>query len=76
MIPVNKAPATEESEVEAMLAFDRALAAGNDPPTSVGFDSFLQPVHECQRLLEAVWPRSSESFVRASKTIRALRDRT
>ena len=32
-----------------------------DPPTSVGSDSFLQPVHECQRLLEAVWPRSVAS---------------
>ncbi len=61
MIPVNKASAIEESEVEALLAFDRALAAGDDLPASVGSDSFLQPVHECQRLLEAVWPRSAAS---------------
>ncbi|MFI5457998.1 MAG: protein kinase [Isosphaerales bacterium] len=60
MIPEHDLPVTEESEseVEALLAFDRALAAGNDPSASVEGASFLQGVHECQRLLEAVWPRS------------------
>ena len=29
MIPANDRPVTEESEVEALLAFDRALAAGD-----------------------------------------------
>ena len=66
---------TEESELEALLAFDRALAAGEDPPTSDGSASFLQPVHECQRLLEAVWPRSAFIVVRAPEAIRALLDR-
>jgi len=58
MIPEHDPPVTEESEVEALLAFDRALAAGNDPSASVEGASFLRGVHECQRLLEAVWPRS------------------
>jgi serine/threonine protein kinase len=65
MIRPNELAATEEPEVEALLAFDRALAAGNDLPSSSngGSASFLGPVHECQRLLEAVWPRSdSTSF--------------
>ena len=63
MIPVNEHPATEESEMEALLAFDRALAAGAEFPATVKSACFLQPVHECQRLLEAVWPRSvSASF--------------
>ena len=76
MNPVIKAPTTEECEVEALLAFDRVLAAGIDPPTSVGPDSFLQPVHECQRLLEAVWPRSVVALAfELSQTIRALLDR-
>jgi len=58
MIPEHDLPVTEDSEVEALLAFDRALAAGNHPSASVEGASFLQGVHECQRLLEAVWPRS------------------
>jgi WD40 repeat protein/serine/threonine protein kinase len=63
MIPVTNQSATEESEVEALLAFDRALAAGDAAPTTAASASFLKPVHECQRLLEAVWPRSgSPSF--------------
>ena len=61
MIPVNNRPATEESELNALLAFDRALAAGQLPPSSEPDASLLQGVHECQRLLEAVWPRSVPS---------------
>ena len=30
MIPVTKAAANQEPDVEALLAFDRALAAGDD----------------------------------------------
>ena len=41
-----------------MLAFDEALAAGADPSAIDGPASSLHAVHECQRLLEAVWPRS------------------
>jgi tRNA A-37 threonylcarbamoyl transferase component Bud32 len=33
------------------------LAAGVDPSTDEGGASSLRAVHECQRLLEAVWPR-------------------
>jgi len=59
MIPVNQPPVTEESEVEALLAFDRAPAAENDPSASAVDASFVEGVDECQRLLEAVWPRSA-----------------
>jgi hypothetical protein len=44
-------------QLEAMLAFDRALAAGNSPSASTADGPYLEAVHECQRLLEAVWPR-------------------
>jgi WD40 repeat protein/tRNA A-37 threonylcarbamoyl transferase component Bud32 len=40
-----------------LLAFDEALAAGADPSAGAGAASSLRAVHECQRLLEAVWPR-------------------
>ena len=63
MIPKNEAPVTENREFDALLAFDQALAAGADPLASDLTDPFLHPVHECQRLLEALWPRSvSTSF--------------
>ena len=63
MIPRNNHAATEQSELDAILAFDRALAAGLAPSASELTDPFLHPVHECQRLLEAVWPRGvSTSF--------------
>ena len=50
----------EQRELEAMLAFDRALAGGVNPTASATLP-FFDPVHECQRLLEAVWPRSDSS---------------
>jgi eukaryotic-like serine/threonine-protein kinase len=56
MIPRNNKAATEQSELDALLAFDQALAGGVDPTSRAG-NPFLHPVHECQRLLEAVWPR-------------------
>jgi len=59
MIPVDDPPLSEEREVEALLAFDRALAAGNDSSAGAQDASSLQAVHECQRLLEAVWPRNA-----------------
>ena len=46
-----------------MLAFDEALAAGDDLSTDEGAGSSLQAVHECQRLLEAVWPRHTRSHL-------------
>ncbi len=57
MIPVHDYECPDERDVDAILAFDRALAAGADPSPSTWPDSQLQAVHECQRLLEAVWPR-------------------
>jgi eukaryotic-like serine/threonine-protein kinase len=51
-------PPTDELELEEMLAFDRALAGG-DPTPSIDPGSSLRAVHECQRLLEAVWPRTA-----------------
>ena len=60
MIRKDDASATGQRELEAMLAFDRALARGVGP-TANAADPFLYPVHECQRLLEAVWPRSDSS---------------
>jgi eukaryotic-like serine/threonine-protein kinase len=56
MIPMDERRAPEQSELEALLAFDRVLASGIEP-TATAAAPFLQPVHECQRLLEAVWPR-------------------
>src|SRR5262245_46604874 len=62
MIPVDEQPLAEPPDLEALLAFDRALAAGVAPRLDAT-DSALDPVHECQRLLEAVWPRTvSPSF--------------
>ncbi len=57
MIRTNELPPVEETEIEALLAFDRALASGTDPLVRDGPLSCLNPVHQCQRLLEAVWPR-------------------
>jgi WD40 repeat protein len=47
----------EDADVEALLAFDCALAAGVQPSPAKRGLAFLRPVHDCQRLLEAVWPR-------------------
>src|SRR3954447_14333706 len=45
-------------EVEALQAFDEALAAGREPGGD-GPGSPLHAVHECQRLLERLWTRSA-----------------
>ena len=66
MIPENEAPVTEEVEFDALLAFDQALAAGADPLGGDLTDPFLHPVHECQRLLEAVWPHEGVSTSRSN----------
>ena len=65
MIRSNNPSVAEPSELDALPAFDRALASGDDPSTSGGSTSFLQPVHECQRLLEALWPRSNRTAFEA-----------
>ncbi len=67
MIPAPDRPVIDDSELEALLAFDRALAAGDDPAASAGCATFLEPVHECQRLLEAVWPRSVAQSLKLPK---------
>jgi eukaryotic-like serine/threonine-protein kinase len=57
----NTAP-VEDSLIEALLTFDRALATGRPPTDSEESASPLHAVHECQRLLEAVWPRHVSSY--------------
>jgi eukaryotic-like serine/threonine-protein kinase len=54
---------SDESELEAMLAFDRTLADGGILTANVGEWPDLVAVHECQRLLEAVWPRAMSPAV-------------
>ncbi len=49
----------EDWQVEALLAYDEALAAGRAPSPRVEPDSLLQAVNDCQALLERVWPRST-----------------
>ena len=65
----------DDSQVEALLAFDDALAAGADPSTSDWPASPLDAVHECQRLLEAVWPRSVPDVDRSPGAVRTIHDR-
>jgi WD40 repeat protein len=57
MIHEHELETGDESRLEAMLAFDRALAFGDIPAAKVDDGPELEAVHECQRLLEAVWPR-------------------
>ncbi len=52
-------PLAEDSQLEALLAFDRELAIGNDPIAGNGSSSWLG-ARECLRLLETVWPRNLE----------------
>jgi WD40 repeat protein/serine/threonine protein kinase len=61
MTPTTDAPAAEDSRLEALLSLDRALASGEPPTTDEDRASSLDAVHECQRLLEALWPRSIPS---------------
>jgi WD40 repeat protein len=49
----------EDWQVSALLHFDETLAAGNDPEAGDDRDSLLRAVHECQKLLEHVWPRAA-----------------
>jgi len=59
MIPKPDETVSQGWETESLVAFDEALAAGQDPEL-VGLEkSPLVAVHECQRLLEEVWPRSA-----------------
>src|SRR5207302_6377906 len=57
MTPATNLMAAEDARLEGMLAFDQALAAGAALSSSDPAASSLAAVHECQRLLEAVWPR-------------------
>jgi WD40 repeat protein/tRNA A-37 threonylcarbamoyl transferase component Bud32 len=59
MTPETEPPRCDERELEEILAFDRALISGSDLPADAEPGSSLTAVHECQRLLEAVWPRSA-----------------
>lgn len=49
----------EDWPVEALLAFDAALASGRAPREALVPGSPLAAVHECQRLLEVIWPRAT-----------------
>jgi WD40 repeat protein len=57
MIPEDDARVPEDRLIQLLLAFDEALAAGRDVDESEEAWSPLHAVHQCQRLLEAVWPR-------------------
>ena len=49
----------DDRQVEALLAYDQALAAGRALSSSIELDPQLRAVHDCQTLLERVWPRST-----------------
>jgi eukaryotic-like serine/threonine-protein kinase len=57
MHPDDDPSAPDDWQVDALVAFDEALAAGRAPAV-VESASSLQAVHHCQSLLERVWPRS------------------
>ena len=63
MIPEHDPPLGEDSRLEALLAFDQELANGNGWKAGDGATSSLCAVHECQRLLEEVWPRNMAASV-------------
>lgn len=49
----------EDWKVDSLVAFDEALASGSEPHASEDAASPLGAVHGCQRLLEALWPRTA-----------------
>ncbi|MHC5539171.1 serine/threonine-protein kinase, partial [Singulisphaera rosea] len=59
MNPDDDPSEAEDWQIDALVAFDEALAAGraSEPPCEPG--SPLYAVHECQRLLERIWPRGT-----------------
>jgi serine/threonine protein kinase len=61
MTPELDRPSRERRFLESLLAFDKAVADDRDPSAGAGADlsSLLRAVHECQQLLEVVWPRHS-----------------
>ena len=58
MTPASDPMAADDARLEALLAFDQTLADGEAPSCGDPGGSSLEAVHDCQRLLEAVWPRS------------------
>jgi eukaryotic-like serine/threonine-protein kinase len=58
MIRAHDSQPSDEPDVEALVAFDRALAGEGAPNKDETALAWSHPVHDCQRLLEAVWPRS------------------
>jgi WD40 repeat protein len=52
----------EDWEVEELVAFDEALAAGRAPAARAAADGALSAVHHCQWLLESLWPRSASGL--------------
>lgn len=57
MKPDDDLSQAEDWQIEALVAFDEALAAGRASEVPCAPESPLHAVHECQRLLERVWPR-------------------
>jgi WD40 repeat protein len=62
---LNNDTAITDAELESLLAADAALAAGDSLSSSSESGSTLEAVHECQRLLESVWPRSTPASPKA-----------
>src|SRR5262245_17444435 len=54
-------PTPVDGLIESLLAFDRALIAGDDSFSTgdTASSGTLEAIHDCQRLLEAVWPRAA-----------------
>jgi eukaryotic-like serine/threonine-protein kinase len=59
MIFEHDATAPEKITTVTTLAFDQAPNFRDDSSATIETPSFLEDVHECERLLEAVWPGSA-----------------
>src|SRR5260370_33799822 len=60
MIINDDAIVPDDRLIQSLLAFDDALAAGRDLDENDQPWSALHAVHQCQRLLESVWPRGGQ----------------
>jgi WD40 repeat protein len=69
MLPEDEDATIGNADVESLSAFDEALAAGRNPIRSAQQNSALEAVHECQRLLELVWPRNLPNSFESPKQI-------
>jgi eukaryotic-like serine/threonine-protein kinase len=67
MHPDAEPDSLEDWQVEAILAFDEALAAGQNAPLTAATSTSLEAIHDCQLLLERLWPRSASQAFDAPK---------